>query len=334
MRICIFPKRIEMKINEETLILLERDLKWSAPFVKGQILNTENCWHFSTNGNDVDVVFFDKQDFIDGMNRIYIISRLYPVIILAFALMDNHIHFVLYGELDACNRFVHDYVKRTSMHIAKRHNIRHKMGSVNIDYQTVDDTHYLKTVICYCVKNPPVAGIRSNAYDYPWSSGALYFRETGVWTAPAWISGGYLKPVSEYLHTKDQKFDYFHTHDIIPDEIMMCDGMIFPGEYVAYEIVEKIFMTQKAYNYYMCKSKEDDVDLKHRNISYLSIPDQEMRQHRTEILQSSFGVKTIRALNVNQRLSLARNLKSKYNCSLKQIASLCGINFDDLKNIL
>ena len=171
------------KINFEQLVT---DLGLNRPFVRGQTIPINNCWHFSTDGNAVDCLFYDDDDFIAGMNRIYITVREYNVIILAFSLMDTHVHFVLYGEFDECNHFMHEYVRRTSIFIAKKHGENNKLDGVPIDYQRVDNDYYLKTVICYTVKNAPVAGVPFNALDYPWSSGPLYFKKAGYWSSPSW----------------------------------------------------------------------------------------------------------------------------------------------------
>ena len=90
---------------------IESDLGLNRPFVKGQDIPVKNCWHFSTDGNAVDEIFYCETDFVDGMNRIWIVSRKYNVIILAFSLMDTHVHFVLYGTLEECRRFMHEYRK-------------------------------------------------------------------------------------------------------------------------------------------------------------------------------------------------------------------------------
>lgn len=92
-----------MELNYTMRIILS-DLAIGLPFVKGQNLPVRNCWHFSTDGTVQDVLFRDEEDFILAMNRIYLVVRKYPVVILAFCLMDNHIHFILYGDFDACNR--------------------------------------------------------------------------------------------------------------------------------------------------------------------------------------------------------------------------------------
>ena len=124
-----------MKLSIEQTKRLLSDLGLDRPFTKGQSITVKRCWHFMTDGNDVDFIFCDEADFKDGMNRVYIVSRSYDVIILAFTLMDTHVHFILYGEFDDCNRFMHEFVRRTSQHIALRHGESNKMQDVHIRHQ-------------------------------------------------------------------------------------------------------------------------------------------------------------------------------------------------------
>ena len=124
-----------------------RDLGIDAPFIKGYGRAVNNCWHFSTDGNYVDAMFQDDEDFIAGMNRIFIVVNGYRVIILSVILMDTHVHFILYGEFAECDRFMHDYVQRTSRYIAQTHGERSKLGRVPINWQKIDSEDYLKTAI-------------------------------------------------------------------------------------------------------------------------------------------------------------------------------------------
>ena len=315
------------------LISIISDLGLDRPFIKGQKIFIKNCWHFSTDGNAVDVMFYDEADFIAGMNRIYVTVRGYKVIILAFSLMDTHIHFVLYGNFDECNRFMHDFVRRTSKYISLTHGERHKLENVPINHQAVTDDFYLKTVICYTIKNAPVGGIPFNAWDYPWSSGPLYFRRSGFWSSPAWLDNEKCQGSTSGLGSHKLRA-LLKTMDIPSESVPMSGPIIFPGVYVAYELVEKIFKTCKSFNYFMCITKEEDVDSRGGTISHLTVPMQEMRQHKNELCMEFFGVGSIKTLNMQQRLRLARALKSRYNSSIKQIARLCGLVYEETKGLI
>lgn len=321
-----------MELDQIPLSQIEADLGLNVPFVRGQQIPVRNCWHFSTDGNAVDALFTDEDDFIAGMNRVYVVVQDYHVVILAFSLMDTHLHFLLHGSFAECNRFMHEYVRRTSWYISYTHKENHKLDKVPINYQPVTDDFYLKIVICYIVKNAPVGGIMFHALDYPWSSGPLYFKKQGFWSSPRWTEG--LSSSSqlgvfqrrELLRTRDQ--------EQVDADVLTIGPLVFPGEYVAYRIVERIFKTCKSFNYFLCITKEEEVDARGGTISHLTIPMQEMRQHKNERCREMFGTNSIKGLNTQQRLRLARTLRRDYNSSVKQIARLCGLVYDEVKDLI
>lgn len=358
-----------MKINPKLLAEIISDLGLNVSFVRGESKIIRNCWHFSTDGNAVDAMFYDEADFVAGMNRIYVTLKKYNVVILAFILMDTHVHFVLYGDFDECNRFVHEYIRRTSWYISTRHKETHKLDKLPVSHQAVDTDTYLKTVICYTIKNAPVGGIAFNAWNYPWGSGALYFQKAGYWTSPAWISEsqcahavdtgriltnsegcrvdtssragnsqihreGFCLTDSSTLGTVKDRQKALRTRDPELLDAPMIGNIVYPGDYVAYEIVERLFRSCKSLNYFLCKSKEDDVDGRGGVLSHLSVPMQEMRQHKNELCKELFGTGNIKGLDTRQRLQLARTLRARYNSSPKQIARLCGLVFEEVKTLI
>ena len=104
--------------------------------------------------------------------------------------------------------------------------------------------------------------------------------------------------------------------------------------FTTYEIVEKIFKTHKSFNFFLCRSKEEDIESRGGELSRLSIPIQEMRQHRNEICRELFQANTIRTLDTQQRLKLALTLRKRFNSSPKQICRLCGLILDEVKSYL
>jgi REP element-mobilizing transposase RayT len=321
-----------MKIEFDLLRQIESDLGLDVPFVRGRMIPIKNCWHFSTDGDAVDSIFQDEEDFRAGMNRVYVVVKKYRVIILAFALMDTHLHFILHGALDECNRFMHDYVRRTSQQIALKYGARHKLDGVPIHHQTIDTDAYLKTAICYVIKNPPVGGIAYTAWNYPWSSGPLYFCRAGLWSSPAWCNDR--ASVSSSQLTQLELIRILKVREVPEGDVRIVNGMVFPGEYVAYELVERLFKTCRSFNYFFCITKEEDVEARGGAISHLSIPMQEMRQHKNEVCRELFGTESIRSLSTEQRLRLAKVLKSRYNSSLKQIIRLSGLRYEEVKSLL
>lgn len=315
--------------------IVKEDLGIGVPFVKGQKLAVRKCWHFYTDGKAVDAMFYDEKDFSSGVNRIYVVLAKYDVVILAFVLMDTHVHFVLYGEFSECNRFIHEYLRRTSAAISHRHGDRHKLNRVPIGYQAIKDEDYLKTVICYVIKNPSAAGMRYQPYDYPWSSGPLYFRTSGLWCSPGWsgTEGGQLqyhgtKTLAD-MPVRDRR-EVLGTKDSSDLSAQIAGGTVFPGAFVRSDLVEAIFRSHRSFQYFMCRTKDEDVEFKESSSSFLSVPMQELRQHKTELCVKLFGVSTVKKLSLQQRLRLARKLKAAYDTSSRQVARLCGLVYEEV----
>lgn len=303
------------------------DLAIGLPFVKGQNLPVRNCWHFSTDGTVRDVLFRDGADYVLAMNRIYLVARKFNIIILAFCLMDNHVHFVLYGDLEACRRFMHEYVRNISMTVARRHGLSRDLRELPIHHQEITDDAYLKTAVCYVIKNPVAAGLSWQVHDYPWSSGPLYFRSSHTWAAPAWDAR---KTTLEGLSAQ-KKEEIFHTREPLPDTLEVVGDLILPSNYIPTELVEQIFKSHKSYHYFLSRSKEEDIESRGGAISRLSLPDGEMRQHKREIMRELYGKESSRELDTTQRLRLAKEIRRRYNCSLKQISRLVGLSRENLE---
>lgn len=320
-----------MSTKKISLAQIAEDLALNKAFIKGQDLAVKNCWHFCTDGNAVDALFYNDTDFRNGMNRIYTIwSKFNDVVILAFCLMDTHVHFVLYGPFEQCNRFIHEYVRTTSIYISIEHGERKKLVDIPIRHQPVDTDRYLKNVICYTLKNPPAGGLPFTEYDYPWSSGALMFRSKGYWTSPQWEDGS---ASVEHFSVEEYR-KVMRTKYVVKGGVQFNDGIVFPGEYVAWEIAEMVFRTHRSFLYFMCTTKDSDIESRSGMLSYLTIPMQEMRQHKAEVCLQLFGRKDIKSLDIPDRLRLARTLRTRYNSSAKQVARLCGLVFSEVENLL
>ena len=324
-----------MMIDDVLLKQIVEDLGLKVPYSRGQQIPVTKCWHFTTDGSSVDAIYSDADDFVAGMNRIHVVGRSYKdVIILAFCLMDTHIHFILYGEFESCNRFIHDYIRQTSRYISLKYHLRKKLLNLPIHHQKIDTDFYLKTVICYVLKNPSVGGLHFTFYDYPWSSGALYFRNGSYWTAPRWTDKNLFGRLGDLgLRAKRQTLKIKNSLNL-EEDLRLDNGLIFPGEYVAYELVEKIFKTYKSFHFFMCISKEEDVESRGEFLSRLSIPISELRKYREDVCDELFHTRGLRMLDVRQRVRVAKVLKGRYRCSVRQVARVCGLLYDEVKGVM
>ena len=220
---------------------------------------------------------------------------------------------------------------RTSLAISGRHGDCKKLLGVRVGFQKIDTDTYLKKAICYVIKNPTSAGLRYLPYDYPWSSGSLYFRNRGLWTSPAWSDEGMFSDRLGHMRVRERR-SYLKSRDVGAIDAAVSEGMVFPGEYVAVEIVERIFRTCRSYSFFMGKSREEDLDTLPAAAQGLALPIHELRQHRDELGRELFGESGIRNLDMARRLKLARALRAKYMCSARQVCKSCGLVYDEVKD--
>jgi REP element-mobilizing transposase RayT len=70
----------------------------------------KHFYHFATKGLEDDILFGSVEGFIAGMNRIALclcrLGKEHLVIVICFCLMDNHVHFILYGTEEDCILFM------------------------------------------------------------------------------------------------------------------------------------------------------------------------------------------------------------------------------------
>lgn len=308
----------------------EYDLGLQTSFVKGVEININNCWHFYTDGHSVDILFNSDREFIAGMNRIYVVVKEYNILILAFVLMDTHVHFIIYGIFEDCNAFIHEYLRRTSMYITSHRQEKKSLANLKIGYQPITTDVYLKRAICYVIKNPENAGMEFQTVDYPWSSGPLIFRRTGFWGSP---SEEAMLPHKRLLSRKEVS-DILHTRNPKSMELRMVGDMIHPSAYVNSSLAERVFHTFKAFNYFMNTTRDADIETMASGMNVLSLPIRELRQHKNEICEEMFGTSVIRNLDTTQRLALARRLRSRFNCSPRQVSLICGLVYSEVEGKL
>lgn len=319
-----------MRAIDETVL---NDLGIDVLFIKGKPIEVRNCWHFFSDGDKVDCMFYDEQDFRMGMNRVYITVQKYDIVILAFVLMDTHFHFVLYGDYQQCNEFAHDFMQRTSKYISVVHGDKHKLQFVTISHQVINTDMYLKTVICYVIKNPTMAKMPFMPMTYPWSSGPLYFIPKSQWCSSWWIRNPCdFSLLTSYDNRTARSILGSHEFENLP--VRISDNVVFPGEYVPYDIVERIFGTHKSFLYFLSLNRDSEIEADGGAISYLTMPIQELRQQRDMIIKNLYGDATIRDLSVDKRLKVAKMLRNGYKSSPKQIAKTCCLLYEEVKTFL
>lgn len=286
-------------------------------------------YHYATEGLKDDILFASAVEFIAGINRIALcLLRLgldHPVQVICFCLMDNHLHIILYGTETDCNLFMESYKQTTELWL-RHHGNGNGPGKVwRIGHWQIGDKERLRTAIAYIHRNPTAAGISVSPAGYRWSSAPLVFADS------SWVAL-YGKRVGEISVNARKRL--FNSKIQVPEEWMLLpDGLLWPGEFVNYRLMERQFDSVQDYQFCLNKRVEEDVNLEMRSSS-ISLPDGEISARARGMAEKLYGVRDMLRLTAQQRLYLARLLKKETGASVKQIARVVRLKLAEIEPIL
>ena len=98
----------------------------------------------SSHGLEKNDIFKNREDFIAGMNDVAICLIGCPISILAFCLMSNHFHFILYGTYEECRIFVQEYKRKCAMRMRRSAGEVKGLKGVQVQIDEIDSMEYLK----------------------------------------------------------------------------------------------------------------------------------------------------------------------------------------------
>jgi hypothetical protein len=285
-------------------------------------------FHCATKGFDHSILFADSREFIAGMNRIGIcqvrLQEKISVIVIAFCLMDNHVHFILYGTRGDCLKWMALYHRLTMIWQSK-----HREGTPieepwEYDAWQIVDAEDLKEKIAYVLRNPTVARMGFVPGGYRWSSASLVFADCAVQL----VGGRKLGALSTYESRR-----LFETRSLLPEDwVLLSDGMIWPGSYTDYKRVERLFGHPRAFLFSLNQNVETEVNQEMYQGS-LSLPDSVVVQMAREHSARLFGTEEINTLDLPARIRLCTVVKKRSGAGLKQLARVVNLPLSELKKI-
>lgn len=285
----------------------------------------KHYYHACTRGLEDCLLFSSEADFISGMNRIAFCKLKFPeVTVLAFVLMDNHIHLILYGSYEDCISFLYKYKQLTGIYLRNNHRNEVFLDKMECDAWMIPDRDSLIQKFCYVLRNPLVARMNVTPMGYRWSSAGLMFSDNSAYCSLMNSVGS--------LSARKQK-ELFGTRMELPKEWRFFEnGMIWLGDYVEIRRMENLFGNPSSFLFSLNKNVEAEVNSEMHEGGF-SLPDNEARQFRDTLCERMFGKVTVSSLNVSNRLELAKVFRKEKGASLKQIARLLHLPLDEVEKV-
>lgn len=186
------------------------------PRIARYLLNT-SFFHVMVQGINKEEIFRENKDKEKYLNLINKYKKMYDVAILAYCVMNNHTHMLIYCEsIEKLSIFMH----RINSNYAKYYNIKNsRIGYVFRDRflsEPIYDEKYLYTCINYIHLNPVEGGITEKAEDYIYSSYGEYINSSGLTRD---------KIFKKFIDVENYKLDYTQ-NDLYMDIDVNVEKMI------------------------------------------------------------------------------------------------------------
>ena len=286
-------------------------------------------YHYCSKGFEREILFKNPIEFIAGINRIAVCFLLclladQPVRILAFCLMDNHFHFILYGEEHHCDAFIARYKKLTAMWVT-RHRGQPLIERMEIGHWTISFDKLAEKII-YVLRNPVAAGLKMLPSAYRWSSASLMFADL---TAPRWgeVDAGTLSVTKRRIKG--------YTRVRLPDNWkILPDGMIWPGNYMDIRTAEKQFQSIGTYMFALNNSNIDKECEREMMKDSIMLPDGDVEKRACEIALSLFEKENAIKCSVGERIGIATILRKEMRCNHKQLGRVLHLKPSDLELVV
>lgn len=283
-------------------------------------------YHICTDGNALPWLFNDDEDFIAGINRIGICKLITGVDIIAFVLMDNHLHKLLYGTAAICKEYISKYKNLTGKWISRKYENHQYLKELPTTIIPIRSKEYLMETLAYIDRNPIVAGYCYLPSEYPWGSAKYMFRESCEshidWKCLRELSAQKLRNV---LRTRIE---------LPSDWRINSKGMIDPQCFTNTDSINSIFRSPLRYLYFLSRKLEGKIDLETLQGNRTFIPDKELRPIVAKMVMDMFHTSDIKSLNINNRLILAKKIRREYASTVKQISRMLYVDPEILKGFV
>ena len=282
-------------------------------------------FHICADGEDARHFITSPKDFLAAMNIVALCAANTNVVVVAFALEDTHPHFLVFGTIEECSRF-----KMLFEDLYRRYAAETRMNGPKLElhcelYPIGDDESYLRNVGVYTIIQPTKDGKHVMPYDYLWGSGSLYFR-SGFYT-PVWLfdtQGNVCRPIRFEDLSVQRRREMVHSRSLtLPDDWLVCNGIVLPTNYVDIALFESIYHTHNCFRVFLgnTRKKEEEILLRMAKVRGVMLEDGEAREICGDACKALFGTRDPRKLSSEQRIRVAQVLRSQHRMTFRQIST-------------
>ena len=269
--------------------------------------------------------FLDDEDFCVGMNYIAIEAFIHKnLAVLAYILMSNHIHIILYGEREDVLQFVEALKSRYSHYYSKKYGSKKllKNNVIHIEEIPVEGEN-LERALAYVIMNCVKANICAHPSQYPWGTGNILFQvEKPAGRMLGEFSGRALR---KFLHSGEKS---------LPKKWIVSEkGFILPSNYVDIKTVERRFRSPSRMNFFLNHSSKAKNKIEGDG-NLPAFRDQLIVAAIPDLIHSLFGKNKFEELNKEEQTETLRQIRYRFSADITQAARACGISYSEAAKLV
>lgn len=272
--------------------------------------------HLYTSPIENGVLVNDDEDRKVIMNMIALVTREVNVNLLAYAIMSNHIHLMINGDVIQAKAFYELLIKKLTRYLIGKGKGA-LLSQINCGTTPVTSLKQFRNEIAYIIRNPFVVRNDINLFSYQWCSGYLYFNP--------FLCAERGKPASVIGYRKRRCITRT-SNTPIPDGFRVLDGLILPESFVDYKLVEMLFGDARQYLFCVLKNVEAQVEIATSRGELPHLSDDEMFQLSCSLCRKLFGVMSVKELENSKKKELAVALRNQYAASNGQLSRFTGLD--------
>ncbi len=275
-------------------------------------------WLVTTDHLEEGLWFRDEDDFKVGMNYVAILAHRSQIVVLAFILMSNHVHFFLMGTREEVELFINEFKRQYAKYLRHKYGAKEFLRRNFVEFKPIPlDDEAPERAIAYVQMNCVAAGICAHPSQYLWGTGNLFFNPS--------------KPVGRPLgsFSKRARIRLLHSNiDTLPTDWPVADdGYVLPQAYVDVHTVETLYRTPHRMNYFLNNSSKAKKRLETADEHLPSFKDQTILAALPDLCRSLFGKSKYTELSPDNQTELIRQIRFRFSANVNQIARVCGITY-------
>ena len=295
-------------------------MSWSESPAEQAFRTAGPICHLYTKPLETDVFFHGDEERVIAVNYIAIAVLESGCTLLAYAIMNNHFHFVLAGTQNQVTAF-HERLKYLLNTYFRYHGRGKLMDGAESGLTPIGHLKQLRNEIAYVIRNAFAVRQDVNVFADPWSTGHLYFNPLLVEDG---ISASQLKGRALRMFTCSRSIDK------VDARIYVKDGMAQPWSFVDYKLVMSFYDNARQFVNSVIKNVEAMAELAMGYGETLQFNDDELYPLVNKMCREKLRVANLSELDFQGKRELAVLMKNRYSASNGQIARLVKM---DLKEV-